>query len=559
MLGYDDYYHLVPHIENVKHALLLVIFFTCIGGFLRFYNLNWDDGHSFHPDERNIANAVARIEFFEQLNPGFFAYGGFSIYLYRATGDIFSLVTKSAIWNTDWGHINLIGRFYSAFFSTLTIPLIFFLAKKVFTKEVALIAIFLATFTVSFIQTAHFGITESFLALMATLIALFSINLLENPSIINYLMLGFAGGLITATKTTAFSFLLFPITSHFFITAKRGRHIRNSILSLLVFLLSGVITFAVFSPYTFLSFTKFIESMRYESGVALGTLAVPYTLQFTNTPPYLFQIENFFWQLGPAAIPALLGIPFLFFYAFKKRNPVILILLSFPTIYFLYVGAWHTKFIRFMLPLLPFLIIIASWFLSEVKKRFKLAGILLISFMCLITCLWAIAFFTIYTKEQTRITASRWMYYNIAANSKILGEHWDDGLPVSISFFNPSAYRIEQLTIYDPDNEQKINYYAEKLATADYIVINSRRLYGTLIHLTEKYPITSRYYTLLFGDKLGYEKVAEFTSYPALFGIEVNDDASEETFQIYEHPKVMIFKNISRLSPKAIEQILKPL
>src|SRR4030042_5413900 len=95
------------------HWLLVTIFF--FGGFLRFYNLNWDQGHFFHPDERNIAAAVSRISFFDQLNPKFFAYGRFPIYLSRAIGETVSLITRNHDWIYNWGKINLVARSLSAF------------------------------------------------------------------------------------------------------------------------------------------------------------------------------------------------------------------------------------------------------------------------------------------------------------------------------------------------------------------------------------------------------------------------------------------------------------
>jgi hypothetical protein len=298
--------------------------------------------------------------------------------------------------------------------------------------------------------------------------------------------------------------------------------------------------------------------MIYESKVSTGRLKVYYTLQFDKTLPYFFQIKNFFWQMGPAAFLGILGIICLLIFAIKKGDKKLLIILSFPLIYFFYVGSWYTKFIRYMVPVLPFLAFSAAWLMVKIYQKKKKAGKILIGFVCLTTSLWSIAFFSIYTRESTRISASKWVYENIPPGSKILGEHWDDGLPVGFNDRNPSSYQynIEQLIIYEPDNQKKINYYAEKLSTADYIIINSRRLYGTLINLPEKYPITSRYYQLLFDGQLGYQKVAQFTSYPSLFGIKINDDKSEETFQVYDHPKVMIFKNNQRLDKNVLVQKL---
>lgn len=532
--------------------LLFILLLTVIGGFLRFYNLNWDIGYTFHPDERNIANSVSQLRFFSQLNPNFFAYGGFLIYLYRATGDILNLLTHNTDWIYDWGHINIIGRFYSALFSTLTIPLVFVLTKNIFNKYTGVIAAALVAFCASFIQTSHFGITENFLILSSVWICFLSSKILHTRKFIYYILCGIFLGIAIATKTIALSFIIFPLTSYVMSVIKPPHRFFKSFGMLVSFLLITFIVFTLLSPYTFLSWNKFMESMRYESGVALGTLPVPYTLQFTNTTPYIFQVKNFLWQMGPISyllIPSLI----LFLLTILKTKKIKLILfISLPLVYFLYIGYWHTKFIRFMLPIMPFMIILISYFLYWAQKRMKRVGTILVFTSIFITVAWALAFFSIYTKGQTRITSSKWIYDNIPTGSSILGEHWDDGLPISLKSLNRDVYNIDQLAIYDSDNNEKNIYYATKLAQADYLIINSRRLYGTLINLTDQYPITSRYYKLLFSGEFGYEKVAEFSSYPSLFGFEINDDSSEETFQVYDHPKVMVFQNIQYFSEEKI-------
>jgi len=67
---------------------ILLLSFILLAIFLRFYDLNWDQNYSLHPDEENIANAARRIQFFSQLNPKFFAYGGIYIYLEKGVSDI---------------------------------------------------------------------------------------------------------------------------------------------------------------------------------------------------------------------------------------------------------------------------------------------------------------------------------------------------------------------------------------------------------------------------------------------------------------------------------------
>jgi len=545
--------------KKLLSCYIAILLITLFGGFLRFYNLNWDQGHFFHPDERNIAAAVSRISFFDQLNPKFFAYGSLPIYFFRAIGETLAVFLKNPAWVYDWQKINLISRGVSAFFSSLTIILVFLITQEIWNKKSGLITAFLTSFTVSLIQTAHYGVTESLLVFWLMLMLFFSLRLLDKQTMKGYLKIGLVSGLALATKISALSFFIIPLITHFFISTQHRKQFKylNYQLRFFISMTIAFLTFAIFSPYVFLDKKSFLESMIYESGVATGKLKVVYTLQFEKTLPYLFQLKNLIWQIGPIALLSFLGFLLLIFMAVKQKDKKILIFLSFPLVYFTYAGSWYTKFIRYMVPMIPFLTIAAGWLLYEFWKKSKLIGGALLVLSFTLTLVWSLAFFTIYTKESTRITASKWIYQGLPQGAKILGEHWDDGLPIDYSGNHPDWYQIKQLTIYEADDSQKIEYYGQELSEADYIVINSRRLYGTLMYLPEKYPITSRYYRLLFAGKLGYQKIAEFTSYPSIFGLEINDDSSEETFQVYEHPKVIILKNQNRYTRQQIKSIIE--
>ena len=545
-------------IKDISPRTKLWLFLLLLtAAFFRFYNLNWDEGHFFHPDERNIANAVSQIHFFTQLDPHFYAYGGFLIYLYRITADILSLLFSNSLFTTDWAYINLIGRYYSALFSTMTLLPLFLLGRKLFNEKVAFLTCIFYVFTVSSIQTAHFSITENFLTLSLVTMTYLSLLLYERKTFALTTIMGIILGISVATKTTGASFALIPFLTYGALLIQRKISLTKAFAHLFSIGILAIFLFALFSPFTFLNWESFLESMHYENGVVLGTNPVVYTLQFTNTPAYLFQLKNLFWQIGPVMLFSLIGFLYFLFHMYKTKKITYLLFLSFPLFFFFYVGHWHTKFIRYMVPLIPFFLFFASFFLLQIYKKWKLLGSLMISVSILLTVLWAIAFFSIYTREQTRISASEWIYQHVPPGSTIYGEHWDEGLPIPLESGSPLSYNIDQLTIYDPDSEAKRLYYAERLANADYITITTRRLYGTLLYLPEKYPLTKTYYELLFSGKLGYQKVAEFSSYPSLFGFTINDDLSEETFQVYDHPKSMIFQNEEKLSAPELSKILQ--
>ena len=538
-----------------KTKIVFCIIFL-IAAFFRFYNLNWDLGHFFHPDERNIANAVTALKLFSQMDPKFYAYGGFLIFLYKFTADILVVLFHDPIFAQDWAWINVIGRSYSALFSLITLIPLYFLGVKLFNKHVGIIACFFYAVCVSSIQTAHFSTTENLLTLLITTITLLAIVLYENPTYKLSLLIGLILGIAVGTKTTGISFLVAPLITLGILLLKKRISIKKSLLSLFLIGSTMFIVFTASSPYTFLNFDKFMESMHYENSVVLGINPVVYTLQFKNTIPYLFQLKNLFWQLGVFAIIAILGIVVSSIKGLKTKKYLFLIFLSFPLLYFLYVGSWYTKFNRYMIPLFPFFILCGSNFIFLLRKKYKKLGIVISGVIITSAVVYAFAYLSIYTKEQTRIAASKWIYSHVTKNSFILSEHWDEGQPIPLREGSPDMYRTYSLAIYDEDDSAKINYYSSYLSQADYLTINSRRLYGTLMHLPEKYPLTKHYYELLFAEKLGYKKVAEFNSYPSLLGIELNDDSSEETFQVYDHPKSFIFQNIKHYSYPELHKIL---
>src|SRR5579871_3355335 len=72
---------------------------VCIGLLLRLYGLNWDQGNNFHPDERQILFHVESLSWptslgqflnpaSSPLNPHFFAYGSFPLYLLALLGKL---------------------------------------------------------------------------------------------------------------------------------------------------------------------------------------------------------------------------------------------------------------------------------------------------------------------------------------------------------------------------------------------------------------------------------------------------------------------------------------
>jgi 4-amino-4-deoxy-L-arabinose transferase-like glycosyltransferase len=177
------------------------------------------------------------------------------------------------------------------------------------------------------------------------------------------------------------------------------------------------------------------------------------------------------------------------------------------------------------------------------------------------TVLWALAFVSgVYGTEHTWITASRWIYEHVPDGSVLASEHWDDDLPLSLpepgANIGAHGYRLVDLPMYEDDNEGKYQLLRSVLREADYIVLSTNRLYGAIPRLPERYPMSTRYYRLLFAGELGFEKVAQFTTYPRLGPFVFNDDSADESFTVYDHPKPIIFQKVRELSDAEWDSLL---
>lgn len=354
-------------------------------------------------------------------------------------------------------------------------------------------------------------------------------------------------GIGYGTKSSALAYMLIPLVAIFL----ANKPSIKTFFTLLFLLLLSFLVFYTVSPYSFTHFNSFLSSMRYEGAVVSGQQAVFYTMQFINTLPYLFQTQTLIWQTSLLNL-ILASFGLYLFLKNQKKYSTLWPIFIFSFLYFLYVGSWFAKFNRYLMPLIPALILLSAITFEQLKNQ-QLKKYLMV-LLILAQTFWAFAFMQIYQATHTRITASNWIEDNIAENSIILHEELDERLPVI--FQQGKNYQYSLLELYQVDIDEKIKNLSEQLNKGDYLIIASQRLYKN-IPKSSKHPDTSRYYQLLFAEQLGYQKIKEFHVYPQLFSWKIKDDGAEETFSVFDHPPIFIFKNNAKLSEEELmEKIL---
>lgn len=529
------------------HSVTLIFIFV-IAAYLRLINLNWDQGLALHPDERNIALAISRLNWPEQTDPAFYAYNGFPLFLADLSSQLISHLTNDLSWQSDLGKINLITRAYSAIFALISVIFFYLIAKKIFSKNTVLIVTWLAATTVTLIQHAHFGVTESLLVLELLMLTWLSICFIQEKKQRFLLAQALVLGLSLATKTSALPFAIIPVLSIWLVNKFSFKTVRQIGIVLVV----SFLVFYLTSPHTFHYFQQFLNTMRYEQAIASGQQKIFYTMQFIGTIPYLFQLKTLLWQTSPLFL-LIAGGGLYYFLKNLKKYRVLWPLLLFSTIYFLYIGSWYAKFNRYLLPVIPALVLLAGVAIEQLQHQHLQK--FLISLMVITHGLWALAFIHIYQTEDVRLTASHWIEDNIASDSVLLHEERDVRLPVVFS--QGKNYQYSLLELYPVDSQEKINNLSQQLSSGDYLLIASQRLYRT-IPKSADHPDTKNYYQLLFAGELGYQKITEFSSYPKLLGLEINDERAEETFTVFDHPHIFIFKNVDHLSQEELFKKIRP-
>ena len=609
---------------------------------MRLYGIHWDEGFPYtpHPDERAILMKAQDMHFpkLDQigtlldsekspLNPRWFPYGTFPIYVLKITESITSTITEQTI------DLRTYGRLLSSLADLGTIIGTSLLALKAFGSRAAVLAALLTAFAVLHIQLAHFFAFDTFAAFFATWATLFAYKYAQEGKTSNSIYAAVFVGLGMACKISLLPIIGMLLAAHIYYIVRSpslAQNLRDKLIiigsHLCLSLFTCLVVFIIAQPYAILDWSKFISDITEQSEMVRRIRDYPYTRQYIDTTPYLYQfiqlgkwglgwpltiisVTGLFWLITrkmsfiggtimitlafilPAAIllfnnssPSIalacllsIGILIMGFIFYGKANRPTHLIACWVIPYLIITCSFEVKFFRYMLPILPMLILLGSGVLiHQIEKSIGLSQKAWTALTCLtvlITMFYGIATLGIYSDQHPAVRASQWLNQNAKDGSLVLKEHWEEGLP------NLHGFTIEEQPIYEPDNDRKIGVMSDQLNRADYIVLFSNRLYGTVTRLDERYPLMKGYYNALFTGQLGYTPVLIETSYMNLFGWNFYEDTfkrpsvpdpsslipdtvrlkgidvgfADESFSVYDHPKVIIFEKTKALSLNQIK------
>ena len=621
-----------------------------VGLAVRVWHLDYDQGMGSHPDERSNSYYAMRIRTpaspallldpdRSPLNPFLnpdspdkhnFTYGHFPLYLGTATvrilqrmaplldaagadGDFLAAVRNGT---NDPQDLLFGARLSIALLDTATIVLVFLLGRQVYSAGTGLVAAGWYALAMQPVKDSHFFTFDPAAATFLVLACLGSVLMLQDGRRgLGVVLAGIGVGLGVASKFSAVVSMGMPVLAGLIAVAAPTaawrtvplpvRSARSAAMAGLA-LAVAVVAFALASPFSLLDWEQYrFAVIDMQGDMVSGAFDWPFTRQYRHTLPYLYflrqQLQFGLWY--PLGMAAFVGCGWLILRAvafatgparswWLRPRPGEWVVLAWVVPYFLLTGAFLAKFNRYMIPLLPFMILLgAAWATrllgwwgpvrSGIRKRpvsdhggNPLRGLgksARLGWACIALVTAGSAFWLaaniqgIYRNQHTWLDASHWIYANVEPGSTIMWELWDDPLPKAVTDSKgeirntrTEGYRHVAFGAFDNDDPTKLASLTTSLAAADYVVYSSNRVHGSVPRLPERYPMTIRYYEAMWSGELGFKEVFRADSDPRLFGIGIGDDNADESWSLYDHPPVSIFQKQRTVTETEMHALLEP-
>ena len=383
------------------------------------------------PDETTITT-IALGFFSGDFNPHFFNYPTFYMYcvyllyygayLYGLLRGQYQSPTDFMLhYSVDPARFLLLDRGLSALLGTLTVFVVYKITRELFDRRTALVASFFLALAHLHVRDSHFGVTDVAATFLVMCAVLFIHRSYADQRLRSYVYAGLLVGLAASTKYAG-ALLVAPICFLYGLnlwTGKGSRARRLVDWRILAFVSALAGAFFLGTPYALLDYAKFRSGLQFEMEHLLrGHLVVIqtgwiYHLRFSL-------LLGLGWSLFAAS---LAGIVLLL----RRDSKKAVLLCSFPVLYYITIGRGYTVFLRYAIPLVPFLCITGAITVvalgDVIRRRVERPRYLIIPLLAALTVLPS-ARSVVWTdlllaRKDTRLLALQWMEANLPAGASV--------------------------------------------------------------------------------------------------------------------------------------------
>ena len=391
--------------------------------------------YNFHPDEETLIQAALKYD--DPLRPLLTAYGAVPLYLARVAIRTASVIAGTpadlASYESRRAAVFSV-RILSVIISVMSLWLLWQLANRYFSTEVAFFAVLMASVAPVAIQQAHFFTVDGVFSALSAASFLALLAAAQSRRRSTYILCGVLIGLTAAVRLNGLSIWFVLLAAQILCNLERGsdpfspRRILATLRAkgggIWVAAFAAVAVLILLQPYLITAPTLLLQAQStsdfgYSLRVATGEILRPWSLVDVHTTPFLHYWTHL-WPLGvgwPLTLTFLIGVGFALWRPHRVTVPILLFL----AIQFALVGGLHTKHVRYLLPMLPFHCLLAADLVTRFRAghRWKRRASSTLGIVCVAAACYGVAFAGIYLKEDSRIAAGRWIADNIPHGSVI--------------------------------------------------------------------------------------------------------------------------------------------
>jgi len=423
----------LPGSNTFKITVLVAVFLGLLALALRVWGIKFGFPNVLCGVDENYSTSLAMRYGLGNLKPDFFwwptlhsyllfaLYGGYYA-LGRLLGEFRSLFDFQKLYFTDPQSFFLIGRLFTAAAGSLSVVMLFFLAKKAYSLRVGFLAALFLAFNFLHVRDSHYS-RPDILAGIFMMPAFMCLLSLKNKK--DYLFTGILVGLAASVKYQ-YILILFPaLIAHFMPEPAAGKKYLGSRFlhpGPLLMLLAAFLAFFATSPYIVLNLREMLVYVSHGAAAQNDLLA---HYGFRNSFDFHFRI-SFLQGIGlPLLIAAAMG----FVQSLARRQKADIVLVSFTVVYYLSITLGASVYMRYALPLLFPLLIFSARFadtcLGAVESlrlpkpgKAALAALLLFALLYL-PAQKVFSYNSLMAEKDNRVVAAEWIEANIPGGSRI--------------------------------------------------------------------------------------------------------------------------------------------
>lgn len=487
-------------IQAKRKKKIIISFALCfcsiMGLTLNLWGINFGLPFFMHPDESIYLPRALTILYSSDLNPYYFYNPPLLTYMYSLVMSLYFVFGKLLGWFASMTYFQelylsnitsffVIARTINAVLGVGICLLVYQIGKKLFDKVSGLIASIFVCSSFLIVKDSHYAVNDISGTFFLILSFSYIVGIYTKGRLKDYVLSGLFAGMAVATKYNMGIVLLPLVLAH--LLSRKERIVNKKFMWAVLSCLGG---FLLFCPWIFLDYKAFWTDFANQSSMSMNT-----GLGGSTSLSYMEYIFTLIWGYG--------FLPLCFFIIGSihlwrgKQARKLLLIFCFPLSYFLFLGGMKLFYVRFAIPLIPYLCLLSAYGIIAVVHRISYPHrVIVLVLVTLVSVSQGIIFSCkhnhLISKPDTRILARDWISNNMPYGSKIVAEGYSPNLKVYYDRDrlkeNINNYQVENVWTDLPRNS--LNEYKEQ--EVEYVITSS--------YIRDRYldsPSEYNFYTIL--------------------------------------------------------------